>query len=134
MTAPEGSLVFAPSPSNVILVMQGVSIHDVRALQEGTLVDVNSGFVLVNDSAISGISGQLLFDLKGNSVKFDGVRISDIDCSEVKEACVLHGESVELEWEDTEIRDVVLQGDLVVLDEKFVERGEITTVNITQVE
>ncbi len=89
---------------------------------------------MVNNSEISEISGKLLFDLKGSSVKFDGVRISDIDCSKMKEACVLNGVSVQLEWKDTEISNVVLQGDLVVLDEKSVETGEVQTVDIIKVE
>ena len=100
---------------------------------EGTFFRVNSGLVMVNNSKISEISGKLLFGLKMSSVKFDGVRISDIDCSEVKEACIVNGESVMLEWKDTEIVDVVLQGDLVVLDEKSMEKGKVKTVNITKV-
>jgi len=134
-TAPEGSLIFAASLLNASIVMQDVNINNARASEiQGTLVDVNSGLVVVNNSEISGISGQLLFDLKGGSVEFNGVRISNIDCSEVKGACVLNGESVELEWQDTVVADVVLQGDLVVLDEKSVEKGEVRTVNITKVE
>ncbi len=128
-------MVFAASLEKASLVLQDTTINNVTSLEEGgTLVNVNSGLIVVNNSEISEISGQLLFDLKGSSVKFNGTRISDIDCSEVKEACVLNGESVQLEWEDTEIKSVVLQGDLIVLDEKSVEKGEVTTVNITKVE
>jgi len=115
--------------------VDNLTVKNAKSLDgEGAFVDVNSGLVVVNHSVISEISGQLLFDFKGSSVRFDGTRISDIDCSEVKEACIVNGGSVVLEWEDTEIRDVVLQGDLIVLDEKSVEKGEVNTVNITKVE
>ncbi len=115
--------------------MDNLTVENVKSSKgEGKLVNVNSGRVVVNNLEISEISGQLLFDFKGGSVRIDGVRISDIDCSEVKEACILNGESVELEWEDTEISNVVLQGDLVVVDEKSVEKGEVKTLNITKVE
>ena len=115
--APQGAFLHADSLYGEIVSIQNCRVEDYGStLPTQTLIELNSGWLLVTDSVFNNIS-MPLFKLEATSALFENVTISDITCiSSSYSFCILQGTVMSLGVFDSTITDVVSNTDLIVLN------------------